>query len=428
MANILFCLAQPIIENSIKNIVCYYDGMIKELRKKGNNICVLNITTFDRATNKLKDDIKKFNPSIIFAFNNAIFQEIIKITNCPIVVFAEDSYTFFHSKELLKKYCDRYYFVTADENLSSFEGYFDKNKMASIHHATAITKENLKKDKNISFIGQPFAYANLDKKKKQTGYKALLESYSKSDYNYKELIQKYNNNEKWDEFHIFGVFDSRIATLNTILELGLHVYGISWNNLSKYCNQLVLAFNEEPVYSLKHNQDIYNSSIININIQHPQNYGYGCAWRVYDIMASSGMLISQRSSLLRERIKKFVNIPMFDTPLQAADLCRKYLKEKNLREEIVIASNEYIEKFGRWDSNFKLISQLTGISLKDAQNKGELSFIYPNDFLQIKKYSRIKNIKNGYRLILSNLPIFRKLYNAKQLNKLYSSIEKNKII
>lgn len=428
MANILFCLAQPIIENSIKNIVCYYDGMIKELRNDGNNICLLNIVGFSKITNKQKEDIKKFNPDIIFAFNNAIFPEVINITGCPIVCFAEDSYYFFCQKDLLKKYRDRYYLVTTDGNINDFKSYFDINKMAPIHHATAVIRDNSPKDKNISFIGQPFVYGNLDQEQKHTGYKALLESYSKCNYDYKKLIQKYDNDKNWEESLIFGVFDNRIATLNTLLELGLSVYGIYWNNLSKYCNQLVLAFNEEPVYSLKHNQDIYNSSIININIQHPQNYGYGCAWRVYDIMASSGLLISQRSLLLKNRTKNFVDIPMFDTPLQAADLCRKYLKEKTLREEIIIASNEYIEKFGRWNSNFKTISQLTGISLKDTENKGYLSFINPNNLLQIKKYSRIKNIKNGYRLILSNLPIFRKLYNAKQLNKLYSSIEKNKII
>ena len=86
---------QPQIGNNPKNILCYYEGMIKELTNTGNNVLVFNLTDIQKITKDQSDTIKKFNPDIIFAFNNAILSEILDVTNCKVLVFAEDSYVFF---------------------------------------------------------------------------------------------------------------------------------------------------------------------------------------------------------------------------------------------------------------------------------------------------------------------------------------------
>lgn len=90
---------------------------------------------------------------------------------------------------------------------------------------------------------------------------------------------------------------------------------------------LMSAFDETPKFSIKHNQDIYNESKICLSISHPQTRGYAFPWRIYDIMATNGMLISSRSDLLNEFTKGIVKIPMYESPYEARELCIKYLKK-----------------------------------------------------------------------------------------------------
>ena len=428
MANILFIFNQAIIANDIKNLICFYDGIINSLIDSGNNVCVLNKIYAKHIGRENIQRIKEFNPDLIIAFNNAIFSEIIKNTQCPILVYAADTYNFFEKKDLINKYRERYYFATTDFDTDDYEAYFQKNRLISLHPATAIKYDNLEKRNNISFIGEPFGYDVVPQEFNNKVYQALLECYKTGNYDYENLLKKQSIDCNLTQSQIWGAFDIRVSILNTLLELGLNLYGLYWDRLSPLNNQLTLAFNNTPVYSLKHNQDIYNSSFININIQHPQNKGKGMAWRVYDIMASSGLLISHQSTLLNQLTKGHVAIPMFNSPLEAADLCRKYLKEEHLREDIISASNEFIKKYGRWEDNFEAISDITGVKLlNNEKGKGEISFIENKNAI-VKKKSRVVNVRNGYRLILSNLPIIEKLYTDKKLKKLYSSIDEYRLI
>ncbi len=437
MSKILITFIQPILDNNPNNLICYYEGLIKELNRFGNDVLRLNlITKYNKS--KTLNKIKQFSPDVIFAFNNQIKEDFIKVTNCPIVLFDADSIDLFNNIDLIKKYQERYFMVT------SYEGWddrysklgFSKNRICSIHPATAIQSKPLEKDKNISFIGTNFDFNNninienfIKNDSDRRIYESLLYFWNNNDYNYKNYLKTFYKG-KFSLFDLYCLFDSRTFILNSILDLGLNLYGVGWDNLSNSNYALSSAFIKEPKYSLSHNQYVYNSSKISISISHPQTNGYAFPWRIYDIMASSGMLISARADLLKKYTKGIVDIPMYDSPYDARDLCKKYLKEDSLREDIVALSNEYIEKFGRWQSNFEILEYFWGIKLisQKQQSIGHSGLI-ESKITNIKKQNKkFKNITNGIFLILSNIPVVEKCFSYKNKLKLYKSIQKNKMI
>lgn len=442
MARILITYYQFLIGDKKENLICYYEGLIKELNAYGNEVLRINMLDFHndwkKITNReaILESIEKFVPELIITFNNQIDKKFIEITNCPIALFDADSVDLFANLDLIKKYNDRYFMVT------SYEGWddrysqigFTKNKVCNIHPATAIQREDLNKDKNISFIGTNFNFENhelanyIKNDDKKTIYKALLHFWNNNDYNYKSHLETFCKDRNFTLFDLHCIFDSRINVLNSVLDLGLNLYGSGWERLSTTNYALSSAFDREPKFSLKHNQDIYNSSLINLSISHPQTNGYAFPWRIYDIMASSGLLISTRADLLSKLTKGFVEIPMYDSPYDARDLCKKYLKEENLRYDLIAKSNEYIKEKGRWITNFQKIEDFLNIKLINEKSSDFEQVIIFEKVKKEKDYlkKRIKNITNGLFLMLINIPFFELFFNKKLKSKIYKSIEKNK--
>lgn len=449
MAKILIIFWQPIIGSSYNNIVCYYESFTKELEKHGNNVLLLNKALFSnnyfesKVKNKehLVEKVKSFSPDLIVAFNNQIFEGLLENTNCPVLLFDADASYLFSSKEIIKKYLDRYLMVTHYDSweTSYSELGFSKDKICTIHIATSLKNENKLQDKNISFIGTKFIGSlspnvkNLINNNGLNVYKMLMEFWQTKNFNYEELMQKYCSGFEYNDFDIAYIFDYRSYVLSSILDLGLKLYGMNWKAGEDNNIALMSAFDETPKFSIKHNQDVYNESKICLSISHPQTRGYAFPWRIYDIMATNGMLISSRSDLLNEFTKGIVKIPMYDSPYEARELCIKYLKEDNLRKDIVAASNEYIEKFGRWKDNFEKIESLIGVKLineeKVANSTYEIIQIDKGFNKKKAKYKfnlkgKIKNIINGISLVLMNLPVFEFLYSRKIKEKIYHSINK----
>lgn len=453
MSNILILLHQTIIDkNKPHAVVCFYESIANELSSNGNNVKILNLALckdyhsdnlsfLDGITkNVLFEDIKNFNPDLIFTYNNQIFKEIFKITNCPICVFDADSVELFPNKEYIKLHSERYYLFTCSpgwEDCKYEQIGFKKDNIGQINFATSIKNVKLEKDKNISFIGTnflPISNYILDEfgknvyLSKKELYDILIKFWQTEKYNTQELKEKYLS--YYNDTELYSFWDTRLIVLNSLLDLGLNLYGKFWDKLPNYFFQLKLAFNETPMYSLLHNQNIYNSSHINLSISHPQCNGYTYPWRIYDIMASNGLLITSYSELLKKQIKNFVDIPMYENPYDARELCKYALGNPSYCEDIISKSNEFIEKFGRWKDNLKIIQDITGVILINEQKKQDSCFhIYD---IEIKKKKnnelkiRLKNIFNGISLILSQIPILEYFYTKKLRAKLYSSINKYK--
>ncbi len=386
MASILISLYQPIIANNLSNIYCFYEGLVKELEKNGNSVLIYNTALESCGTDSSYDEklihkVRQFAPDLIITFNNQINENVIKVTDCPVLLFDADGLYFFKNLDLIRSYAEKYYMITSwdgweKEDYCEYKSLgFLPNRIHSIHLATSVKCETKEKIHNISFIGSKFGhlypetfpdnfFTTFDK---VTLYQGLQKFWNGNDLNYKKILKQLGIDNILTPMQEYGIFDTRVYVLTSLLDLGLKLHGANWDAVKGANISLALAFDTEPKFSLQHNQDVYNSSKINISISHPQTYGYAFPWRVFDIMASDGLLITSKAILLESFTHGHVNIPSFVSPYEARDLCKKYLQEENLRKDIVAASNEYIEKYGRWDDNIKKLAEISGVPIYNAK-------------------------------------------------------------
>lgn len=412
---ILILYYQEIADENPYNLFCLYDSMFSELIANGNNLLLINMKLFKKDSfssevsqySLLKKNISNFNPELVITFNNQVFKELFKITDCPITLFDADAYELFAAKQLLTDNLNRYTLFTLCKDWipNYLDLGFQKNQVHFLPFATAVKKENITIDKNISFIGTLFHSASMVFAKigdndniKSRLYKAYLNFLETKNYNYQECFGPKFANFEGIDYHPF--FDIRLLTLAHILDLGLTLHGAEWEHLRDIFPQLYCAYDSTPKYSLAHNQDLYNSSKICININHPQCYGKAFGWRVFDIMASNGCLISTHSSQLQEMTKGWVDIPMFHTPIEARELCLKLLKEENWRLDIVEASQKYIDANCRWIDRFKQMENALEIKLINPEKKGSIDVV--NSKLQLKPNKR-------NRLFHLNTKLFKKV-------------------
>lgn len=416
MTNILVLYYQPIIGDNPYNLACLYDSMFSELKDAGNKLLLMNMSIFkkDYFSAKIHDEdnvvnkIKKFNPEVVITFNNQVFDKLFNITNCPIALFEADAYEFFSCKELLHKNINRYtLFINCKEWTDKYVDLgFSKNQIHFMPVATSVKQENLPLDKNISFIGTFFStagntFAKFGDEKRDIFYKAYLEFLKTKNYDYKSYFPEDTGLDVFD-YHPF--FDIRLLTLVHILDLGLTLHGVLWEPLKTICPHLYCAFDSTPKFSLKHNQDLYNSSKICININHPQCNGDNFAWRGFDIMASNGCLVSSYSKQLIRATKGWVDIPMYHSPIEARELCVKLLNNENMRKDIVEASQKYVDANCRWVDRFKQIENIINVKLV---NENEVGCI---DILESKvKANTTTKTKKRSRLFHLNTRIFKKV-------------------
>lgn len=455
MARILIIFYQPIIDvKDAYGLICFYESFAKELSQNSNEVKCLNthflkqyteneITLLDcEEKEKFIKQIQNFNPDLIFSFNNQITKEIIKITSCPICVFDADGIDFFAGKNFIKKYKDRYFMC------SFYKGWeedkyqklgFEKHKVMFLHSATSLKNEKLEKISNVSFIGTKFSSISKTTQYKiledKSIYEDLREYYKDSYASGDKFFKKYKQLFKLKKIDLYPLMDPRLYILQSVWDLGLDIYGLFWDALpAELFNLSLCCHNNEPKYTIKHNQDVYNSSKINISISHPQCKGYNFPWRVYDIMASDGLLISSYSKLLEEYTKGFVKIPMYKSPYEARELCKYALENPSYCKDIIAASNQFIEKYGRWESNLKIIQDNLKINLLNISNlkKGSYMVIkFSNDLNFKTSGNKKRDIKSRYKifgysflLLLAQIPIIDLLINKNNRNKIINKINK----
>ena len=411
-------IQDPCCENSI---VCFYETIIESFRKSGHNIFVYIASEFSSEFGEIPPDLlsrlKKFNPDIFFLFNNT-FYDVSNEFDCPMVIWGADAPLGYSNYEKLKISPDRYKFIVHSEadalflhkNLS-----VKKNNILVTSPFTEIRAENIEKKNNISFIGSKFT----DSSNKTPWMRFFDENPTEDE---KRLYWKMVNYCRFDPFidtkNLFDLFSvksdlikdkfnvneivfylsdkNRVTVLSSIADLGLDLYGTP-NWISENFNEpdLIFSFRNERVYSLKHNQDIYNSTRIGININHIWARS-GFSWRVCDIMASSACLVSEYKDDLKKYFKD-VKIPTFTNIYDARSLCIKLLNDENLRLDIVAACNEVIDKSYRFRHVRENIEDFLNIDF-DGEGEGQVFYCRQE---KKKKEKKIK-LKNRVRLYFYN--------------------------
>lgn len=406
MAKVLLCFSSHIFVDGGFKLISYYEGLIKELEKCGNQVLVVNCAEFlNKSWNsnneeagflnikQLKAEIASFNPDLVISFNNTKLSFIEDLLDCPIAIWEADSFTFYNDKDKIIANPERYHYfclsIDAREQIKSIGASEDRIHM--INSGTAVNAQPLEKIHNVSFIGSNF--------KGPKGLRDLLQMHNTPEVkqavrylseNFYVDPEEYlaENNLRFILDHLqpqdFGAICSaqnRVSTLNLMSELGLTLFGTSsWLDTVETSPCLAMAFQPTAVYSLRHNQDIYNSSQICLSVSHAQAVD-GFPWRIMDIMASSGCLLSSYNTGIERFTKGYIDIPMFKSSGEAYELARKLLNDNSYREAVIEGSQACIQDKGRWEHRFQEIYEALGISLINRDGHGSVITLSREDYL-----------------------------------------------
>ncbi len=398
MAKLLISFPAHIYDKGQYRLVVFYEGLLKALKENGNELFIINSAEYlarfwdgdnilknEISKNKLISDVIDFDPELIIAFNHSIPSVVLENTTCRVAVWDADSIEFYNDKNYIKKHMDRYYFLAFSkagvQNAINFGA--KKDRVHQVHAATEVQAETIPVNTNISFIGSGFI----------ASYEFILELYKKTPAKLKPLVEELNQNFYSDHMAIIrkhncdgiekkippkalaslSAVQNRISILNTLEPLGLSLYGnADWYNVGQYLPWLAMSYIPQKVYSLEHNQDIYNSSKIALNISHSQATT-GFPWRIFDIMASNACLASDHKSELEELTKNYIDIPFYDNPVDAYNVCKKILSDEVWRSEIVLGSQLFIKENGRWVHRFKELSEIFGLDF--ISDKEQASYV-----------------------------------------------------
>ncbi|MGL5720917.1 MAG: glycosyltransferase family protein [Brevinema sp.] len=401
MANILISFfSYPVYTefNNDKTLV-FYDGFIQSLQNQGNNVLVYNAGFFDekqkqysmKGINKtrLKEKISQFNPDLIISFNHILPPNVEAYTQCPILLWAADNFWYWRDFEIAQK--KDYPIIT--NSIGLYQDFKEQgfSHLFNLPLATAVCAEKCEQTHNISFIGTLFYQTKIIDIIKQypefrpEARQVVVDFCHVNEYE-KDVILKKCSVEfqecMKDDAIFYELIDLRLTTVAALLEYGIEIFGVEdWQYISRYFwSFLNISYSSQKVYTLKQNQDTYNASKLALSINHPQAKMDGFSWRVYDILASNACLLAQKNTGVHALLKPYIDLPMFESPSDAAALAKKLLANPSQRQEIVEASQLFIKEHGRWENNITQISEITGISLKN-EGTGSVNYLLVDEYM-----------------------------------------------
>ena len=383
-------------EVSVDDTLCFFDSFFQELKNAGNDVLAINnayygifnpnTTNNEKVRAYLLSEAIKFSPDLIITFNHRILQDILdEFKDIPVVIYDGDELRYFSDLDVIKENIDRYkiFSIVQDWRQDYLDFGFKENQIFYLPPGTSIRSDaDVPMTMNISFLGQRRFFLSTklreainrgqDLDKLYATYRDFLNS---KEYEYEKLYKKntaYNTDLDLSDADLWPLFDQSYLIFANLLDLGLHLGGheAGWRDIVDFIPQIAITHNKTKIFSLDENQDFYNSSKISLCPMHPQAKGQGFSWRCYDIMASNACLVSSSSSELRQATKEFVDLPMFDTPYEARKICKDLLENESRRKEIVLASQDFIEKKGRWIERIKEMEQILEMELICPNKKG----------------------------------------------------------
>ena len=372
---------------------CFYESFIKELAERGNELLVMQHHFFGRDFGPLPEEIRRniaeFSPDFAIIFNNA-FYDLSEAFDFPIYIYEVDSVLYYSNKDVLKRKKGRFrYIVPQRSSVEAIRQHLgvDKAQVRYVPFFTSVRREDIPKTMNISFIGTRFVPYGSDGKTAWNRFmyaapsasaverfRQALETVRRNPYiSQQELLEQFRSEEfdaarflNRDELVNSLSGSIRILTLSEVSDLGLVIFGTrGWYMENCADPHIPLSYNGRAVYSLKHNQDVYNASRLAINVNHVQATT-GFSWRVCDIMASDACLVSEYKPDF-ERCFPGVPIPLFTSRYEARELCRKLLDNENMRRDIVARCNEIIDTKFRFENLVPLLEDFFKVSLREEK-------------------------------------------------------------
>lgn len=386
------CMKDPENPNAMP---LFYETFIKGLDKAGNEIAIFSHRMFGLDFGEIDEETEKvivdFAPDICFIFNNS-FYDLSGIVSCPIVIYEVDSPRYFSNKECIKKNPDRYlFFIFQQDSRKTLKEIYgiEDNKIFYAPFFTQIYADHeVEQRTNISFIGSKFTVSNAgpfvefaSKNPSPDEWKmygdCTEEIRNHPQVTPTELVCKYHITSELvarslniPEILMELSGEKRIHTLSAVAGLGLELYGTE-NWASEYYGNLTLnlCYKNKKVYSLEHNQNIYNTSKIGINVSHLQATS-GFPWRVMDIMASNACLVTDYHSDFRVLFPEVADIiPTYSNPYEAYEVCRRLLKDDTHRKDIVAGCNTVINERYRFKDLLPKMEEYSGVCMHKQKER-----------------------------------------------------------
>ena len=418
MAKILLSFYSNVTWTREKYKDSFIEGFINALQRMGNDCLSVRVNDFVDNKNieinkdKLKEDIIHFSPELIIAFNNVLPDyDIYTYTNCPICFFSSDSAIWWKRKDLIKKYFERYHFFHFSPGMLSdtkniFEDISDKNNHL-FGCATDFRRIDLVQDTNITFVGSLNIWNKelvyfFDRFGWNTDYSDIKNQFI-DDFtqfrtnclkNYHFNQEDYDNEKMKQMCQLVVTAQMRLKILNKLTDLGLKIYTASHNvnDLLLYYFDIWKCISCKHVCTLADIENVYNRSFITLNLPHSQE-GNGFSWRVADILASQSCLVSTSKPYLRQLFKGYMDIPTYESDIEARDLCLKLLKDNELRKDVVEASNIVVDKKLRFEDKIKKMGGVIHVELSNNNHIGS------NIDLNCYNYIRSNKIYNHLKLL-----------------------------
>jgi hypothetical protein len=380
------------------NILINFKGRVKH-KKKRENWYTKKLDWY------IKKLIKKIKPDLILSTNRGgISNSILRnFKSIPIITLMVDLMFFRRSKfgEAIFFQENDYLITPVFTSVKEFEKKFPILK-ARVHYLPFCTNicdfnHETEKDINISFIGNLFANpyklikrSKYDKDFRNGVFKFLGEVENNFHLDADYYIQKYNLKEKLKlikrDAHSFltlaaGIISSnkRIKTLDAISDLGLEIYGPDdWLKTIYYSYNLASCYQfVEYIKTRQQLFSIYDRSKIGVNINHHQA-GSGLGYRVFDLLASSALLITnfhEDSDLIR-LFGENHKIPTYRSPEELRQKVIYYLDHEDERKELVAYCNQLVAKgFGFEERVTQMIQIVYPDFVPPANNQAKSTYI-----------------------------------------------------
>ena len=295
-----------------------------------------------------------------------------------------DSPRYFSNKENIRRNPERYlYFIFQEDSRAILKENFeisDNRIFYAPFFSEVYADTAMEQTTNISFIGSLFYLGNTNifesfiQQNPSEQERAMMASCLKDlrenpQVTATELIYKHNITSELVARHMdlsqllmMMSREKRLRVLSAVADLGLELYGTeNWGNTYFEDSRLNMSYNSKKVYSIQHNQNIYNKSKIGINVSHLQATS-GFPWRVMDIMASNACLVTDYHEDFK-RLFGNIPIPTYESELEAYEVCRQLIKDESRRKEIVLQCQEVIENKYRFRHLLPRLEEYSGITL-----------------------------------------------------------------
>ncbi|WP_353931815.1 glycosyltransferase [Okeanomitos corallinicola TIOX110] len=327
--------------------------------------------------NKVVEDIRKFNPDIIFSINRAgLVKELTDVisTDAVYITWFIDSYERvpenllkFTTQDIvwltgLREYTDNFccrYGVKTDKIIFSpfatnTDVFYPQNQERTIDGCFVGTAFS-----NQSFVNTLNCVAEDVEERNILIH--ILESH-KSNYIFDiaTVLQEkgYTNYEEHTRENWQMIFDDqisiekRIRFISTLHDFNIKIYGEPnhlWiQYLSIYKSSMLAKYQYEPIRTPEDLAHLYNKSKIGINILHHQASNHSLPIRVFDLMACKTLLLTEKTSVNALHQIGFIENVDFVCFEDEKDLKHKfefYLKNDTARDKIVESAYLKVKNF-----------------------------------------------------------------------------------